>query len=639
MKLLSKLLVAFLVGCFIPHSAYCQKISPEDLETAKQLKELKKEEDLALTEAITSYEFMRSPDGQKIRVKESITERFIALTTGVNHIKRLYYNDQTRIESYSIKNSRNKAIKHDKFCGHIRSDDIFYSDARVCAYNMNFNLEGQVINFDAQLIYDDARYLTKTFLLNEVFSKQQVIQFKIPSWLDVELKVINFENFDIQKNEQTTSEGRLVTYTILNAEKLPGEKNMPGYLHFIPHILILTKSQQLNGQSVPILSSTKDLYKWYASLISGMNNDPTKLKSTVEKILGGENLSELEKISRLYYWVQDNIRYIAFEDGIAGFQPENAQKVLDDRYGDCKGMANLLKEMLIIAGFDARLTWIGTNRIPYDYSIPSLAVDNHMICSVMAGDSLLILDATERFQSVSGNGERIQGRPILIEDEDSFMLKEVPMETASSNLEANTTAFKIEDNVLVGEGTKKLYGEKKKMIRHITETINSDKVDLFLSYVVSQGKTNEYELINQPQFDRDQPTELQYKASLTNKVQSFNDKIYIDLDFSKDFYKSSIEEDRFSPFDFHGRTHISSEIALSLPTAATIDFIPSPLQISNDWFDVDIRYEKSEGKVLYKKQIKILKSILPVAQFEEWNNMIKKLDEFYSNQLILTYNK
>lgn len=81
----------------------------------------------------------------------------------------------------------------------------------------------------------------------------------------------------------------------------------------------------------------------------------------------------MEKIEAVFYWVQDNIRYIAFENGIMGFKPEAASKVYQNRYGDCKGMANLLKEMLKICGYDARLTWIGTNDIPYDYKTASLA--------------------------------------------------------------------------------------------------------------------------------------------------------------------------------------------------------------------------------------------------------------------------
>ena len=46
------------------------------------------------------------------------------------------------------------------------------------------------------------------------------------------------------------------------------------------------------------------------------------------------------------------VRYIAYEDGIAGFKPDKAQEVLRKKYGDCEGMGNLMTEMLKSIGLD-----------------------------------------------------------------------------------------------------------------------------------------------------------------------------------------------------------------------------------------------------------------------------------------------
>jgi hypothetical protein len=32
----------------------------------------------------------------------------------------------------------------------------------------------------------------------------------------------------------------------------------------------------------------------------------------------------MDKVKAIFYWVQNNIRYIAFEDGIAGFLPDKS---------------------------------------------------------------------------------------------------------------------------------------------------------------------------------------------------------------------------------------------------------------------------------------------------------------------------
>ena len=64
---------------------------------------------------------------------------------------------------------------------------------------------------------------------------------------------------------------------------------------------------------------------------------------------------ELEKIRRTYAYVQQNIRYIAFENGLAGHRPDRPAEVLRKRYGDCKGMALLLRTLLKAQGFDAQM--------------------------------------------------------------------------------------------------------------------------------------------------------------------------------------------------------------------------------------------------------------------------------------------
>lgn len=139
------------------------------------------------------------------------------------------------------------------------------------------------------------------------------------------------------------------------------------------------------------------------------------MKAKADEITQGKSTA-IEKVKAIYYWVQDNVRYIAFEDGLAGFKPEKAQEVLRRKYGDCKGMANLTKELLKASGFDSRLCWIGTHHIAYDYSTPSLAVDNHMICAVVLNGRRYFLDATEKYIPLNEYAERIQARQVLIED-------------------------------------------------------------------------------------------------------------------------------------------------------------------------------------------------------------------------------
>src|SRR5690606_23190075 len=145
-------------------------------------------------------------------------------------------------------------------------------------------------------------------------------------------------------------------------------------------------------------------------------------------------------------------------------KPEAAHEVFANRYGDCKGMANLTKAKLKVAGFDARLTWIGTNRILYTYEIPTMAADNHMICTEYIGDKHYILDPTEKYIALGHHAERIQGKEMLIEDGPGYVVSKVPVEDPKRNLVLRSETLSIDGDLLRGEGQVNYNGESKTQI-------------------------------------------------------------------------------------------------------------------------------------------------------------------------------
>ena len=213
---------------------------------------------------------------------------------------------------------------------------------------------------------------------------------------------------------------------------MSNEYSAPGPGYFVPHILVLCKSAQPKDEKYDYFNTVKDQYAWYKNLVLQIGNDEKIVKEKTEEIIKGLTTDE-EKVKVIFQWVQDNIRYIAFENGIAGFKPEKAQEVLRKKYGDCKGMANLLTEMLRSIKLDARRCWIGTKHIAYDYSTPSLSVDNHMICAWMNKGKPVFLDATEKYIGFGEIAERIQGRQTLIENGNQYLLEKVPVATYLQN--------------------------------------------------------------------------------------------------------------------------------------------------------------------------------------------------------------
>ena len=629
MKIRLTLLLSFLV-----YSVYAQKVDDILLSKAEHLNEKYEDANMAILTSKSVFEFFVDKKTEELYASQEEDIRFLALRANTEFVKRNYYNDKSSIEYYSLKSDKGKSYQHDKACGHHRSGDIFYSDAQICGYKFNMDFKGQAVDFNSKTVYSDPRYLTKVFFHDELPTSERTIVIKVPSWANIEPMEVNFEDYNIsksvQKGEETT-----YTYVLKDAEALGQAENAPGSLLYLPHILLLTKSYQHKSDNISVLSSTDDLYNWYHTLTSQLGYEDAGISAMVQELTAGLD-TDMEKAEAIYYWVQDNIKYIAFENGLAAFKPEEASKVFYNRYGDCKGMANLTKTMLRMAGFDARLTWIGTNRIPYTYDIPSLAVDNHMICTLFMNGQRYVLDPTEKYNPIGQHAERIQGKQILIEDGDNYTIDRVNVEPIERYLNESRLQLQVVQGNLKGKGTSTINGEYKKNLFNYIYSLTADDVDDLLSNVVA-GSSNpdHFTIAGYSELDRNKPLTIDYDMKLDNKVNVFDKEMYLEVDFVKDFKGLELEEDRNIPYDFGRKVYKRTTTEIEIPQGYTLDYMPEPFAINNDYFQFDLKYEVKGNMIIYTKEIKLLNNILPVTAFEAWNSAVAEISEFYNDQIIL----
>ena len=154
-------------------------------------------------------------------------------------------------------------------------------------------------------------------------------------------------------------------------------------------------------RTLPLVCFTgmfKDVNDFYTRIRQYILRQDPGLENVAEKArqITSQCKSDAERIAAIHHWVHTNIRYIAIEYGELGWEPELASVVLQKRYGDCKGSANLIKAMLNAVNIDGRMVWIGTRSIPDDWTArPLFSTGNHMIAAaILPSDSILYLDGT-----------------------------------------------------------------------------------------------------------------------------------------------------------------------------------------------------------------------------------------------------
>jgi len=599
-----------------------------------------KDSNIVISNCKEVYEFVYDKPSNSVQVKESLSTTYRCNDFRSSLPIAEFYNAQMRIDAveFSVDGKKPKDVK--PVYSYYEVDDYFYSDAHICYFPLLLDKKGSTADVTFQKTIQDTRYFTNVFFDDTypVISKQVV--FKVPKWMNIELKEMNFSGYSITKTKEYDNRGEVdvYTYTATNMEARENESACPGPTYIYPHVLVMSKDANPAGTAITFFKSTADQYAWYRSILKNLSNNEAVIKAKADEITAGKT-ADMDKIKAIFYWVQTNVRYLAFEDGIAGFLPDKADEVMRKKYGDCKGMANLTKELLKAEGFDARLCWLGTNHIAYDYSTPSLAVDNHMICALMYKGKTYFLDATENYLGFDDYAERIQGRNILIEDGDTYILTHVPLETYAQNLDSEIRVLSINGTDLTGTVNDNWKGEEKEYLLYQLNNIKKDKSqETFMKYLA--GGNSDYKITDLKTSDIDDidgDLTASYSLVHSNVVSSFGKEYYVDLDFKKELNSGAFDTSkRKLDYLFPFKTHIERITELAIPAGYKISSVPPDVSVKNNNYDFTISYTQQPNKIIYHKSIILKNTRLSTAGFKQWNNDIAKLTEAYNQQLVLT---
>jgi transglutaminase-like putative cysteine protease len=542
--------------------------------------------------------FVKGDAGNPVNIRQTIKKSYRCNGYRTSISIAEFYNDKERIDEVSASVNGDKHRLNPSY-DYYDVNGIFYSDARVCTFSLPLEKVNSrsVVTLKKTII--DPRYFTALFFMDEYGIEEHTLRIIVPSWVEAEIREFNFSGYDISKNTRSENNATIYEYRIKNIPPLPKEEDAPGPTYFVPHVLTLCK-YATPGEKIVYFPSVKEQYGWYHSLLANIADEGTVIRQKALEITAG--LSDVkEKVKALFYWVQDNIRYIAFENGIAGFKPEKATEVLKKKYGDCKGMANLLTELIRSLGIDARRCWIGTRHIAYDYSFASLAIDNHMICAWMEGAKPHFLDATEKYISFEDLAERIQNRQTLVENGKDYIITHVPARSYAQNKSHEKRELKLEGNSLKGKVIQSWKGENKEWLLTQLNSMRSEKKEQALVEFLSKGKPG-FELANlqlSGLSEKNEELTAQYDLVWKDAVASFGKESYIDLDNRRTLASFTIDTaERKLAYWFPFKDHVIFESDVMLPEGSEVKSLPSPLMIDQPLYSFRAAYSFSKNRCL-----------------------------------------
>jgi transglutaminase-like putative cysteine protease len=592
-----------------------------------------------------SYEFSIESDKIKV-IQNNQYESLILTDNGIlNNKESFSYSELVKLQSYDAftvinYNGKEKKIKVTQ-TNEIQSTQsaVFYDDVKERQLIFP-NLEAgarKVYNYQTQI--EDPFLLHKFIFGGGLPIKNSTLEIKTEKNINIGFKIFNDES-NLIEFSKTEKKGKWIyKWTLKDIKPVKLEGNSPGFLYIIPHINIYIKDYKLNNQKVTVLGDINNLFDYYKGFTKNLNQteDPA-LKAITLKIT--ENLTnDDDKVKSIFYWVKDNIKYIAFEYGYEGFIPREASLICERKFGDCKDMASIITAMAKYANVkNVFISWIGTRDIPYSYNeLPTPAVDNHMIALYKKGEEYIFLDATDKETLYGIPTGFIQGKEALYGDGDSYKIIPVPIVPAEKNEIKEQVKISIEKDKLVGSGKIEFNGyNRSRILSRIGDATNKIKFEMIKSLVLKgNNKFNLKEYTEENIKDRDKPYQINYNFDLGNYIVKVDKEMYVNLFLDKPLEKVIIEKDRFAQFEFEHLNYINSQYELEIPKNYTVKYLPKNFSLDNNYIKVDFVYEVKNNKIFLTLHLKQKKLLLNKADFELWNKTIKDLKNNYSDTLIL----
>lgn len=601
--------------------------------------------ELVLNDSQT-YNF--SIENNKLKVIQDNNYESVILTeNGIQSNKESFsYSELVKLQSYDaysviFDNGKERKIKVTQ-TNEIQSgqSSVFYDNVKERQLIFP-NLEAgakKVYHYQTEFV--DPFLLHKFLFGSHLPVKNSTLEIRTDRNINIGYKIFNDPSNSIQFS-RTEKKGKWIyKWTLKDVKPIKFEGNSPGFLYVVPHINVYIKDYMVNNNKVEVLDDVKKLYAYYKGFTKNLNQteDPA-LKAIALQIT--KNLThDDDKVKAIFYWVKDNIKYIAFENGYEGFIPREASLIHERKFGDCKDMASIITAMAKYANVkNVFISWIGTREIPYSYDeLPTPAVDNHMVALYKKGEEYIFLDATDKETLYGIPTAFIQGKEALYGEGDSYKIIPVPIVPAERNEILEQVKLKIEKDKLVGLGKIEFNGyNRSRILLRIGDATNKTRFEMIKSLVLKgNNKFNLKDYTEENIKDRDKPYQINYNFDLGNYIVKVDKEMYVNLFLDKPLEKVIIEKDRSAKFEFEHLNYINAQYELDIPLNYMVKYLPKNFSLDNDYIKADIVYEVKNNTIFLNLRLKQKKLLLDKPDFELWNKMIKDLKNNYADTLILS---
>ncbi|MFC0518712.1 DUF3857 domain-containing protein [Mucilaginibacter angelicae] len=518
---------------------------------------------------------------------------------------------------------------------------VFYDDVKETTFHFPSVEPGAIGNLQVSWLNKDAHLLSPFYFTSNIPTINSELKLTVSKDISLKYQLIGLDTSNITVSVKSEHRNNVYTFQYKNCPADKSYDDAPGFAWYSPHVVFYIGSYKNNqGSSTSYLSNVNDLYRLSYNYIKAVNNQTNpELKHIVDSLTKGVSSEEI-KARNIYAWVQSNIKYVAFEDGMGGFIPRDAGLVCSRRFGDCKDMASILTEMLNAAGVKAYFTWIGTRDLPYSFTkTPLPLVSNHMICTIKLNDKFIFLDGTDPTCVFGMPSSAIQDKEAMIAvSENDFQILKVPVIEKSKNVLVDSTWLTLTPTGIKGHVKKDFKGYFAMEMHGKLIYWDKKNMDEIMENLLERG-SNKFKLDTFSIDQKKSAGEFSMSADFTlpDYAKKLGNDYYLNLNLFKFFQNSHIDyPKRKVPIEHDFNFETKYVTLFKLPDGYKVSYLPQSKTFHNKTWGFDLKYEQKDNYVILTQEFDNDHLITTSDEFEQWNKVLEALFPQYKETLSLT---
>ena len=584
----------------------------------------------------------------ELKLSSTVDERIYFVTDRAEAYRKYsvyhsYFSEISNIEASIQSNidGKYKELKVDNFTTEDNVNaNVFYDDLKEVNFTFPAVTPGAVGHISYTETLKDPHFITPFYFVSYMPIMNDEYTVTCPSSVKLNFKVFNNDSAGIVFSKEEKGKTTIYRWRGKKVKNIKHEEDAPGYAYYAPHILVTISEYEKDGVKQKVIPDLKGMCEWYSTFVKDINKDDDSLLTTTVKTVTKDAKSDEEKIRNIYYWVQDNINYIAFEDGMNGFIPREAKDICKRRYGDCKDMSSILVRMLRLAGINAYHTWIGSRRLPYRYSeIASANIDDHMICVADAGGKRYVLDGTGKYTPLGFVTGFIQGKEgLILKSDGQCEVYQMPVMPKEKSVETNTVIVDFKDkNTISGTITETLTGYyriNEAYSYHYTQP--EKRQEKFENYMkLGNNKCKISDLTISGVNGQDSTMVIAGKFDLPDYIKNIGEKIYINPNLEKEGQNSKVDmTERKLPYEESHTGMKKTVTIINIPDGYQLSYKPDNASFKGKKMNFSVTYEATDKQIIQTINIEVDFLILSLQEIPEWNSMIDAMDKAYKENIV-----